>query len=327
MWLSLQLLCTGGGGAARLNCKAMRWQNEMKQYVTISRTCKYIRSARGADKDAKRLLKEVHTLLSILRGLDSLGAQIDNAQLSTHISAEQIQHCAQTLERIKSKLHVSDPAVAGSKYQKFKRTLEWPFTSSETNEILDDLGRYKVTFDLTISMDVLELLLLKSSVHDETSARVKQIASSTLALERIQLSKERRKVLQFFTAPSLASTHLRNMKMRHPGTGEWFIRSPEFEEWLNGQNHRLWLYGIPGSGKSAMVASAIDETIKRATPSCGVRTVCSSAQRTIRRSYIGCWSGSIWSDVACSIFQGQPVGLDREEPQSIQQAFVLEGLQ
>ena len=37
-----------------------------------------------------------------------------------------------------------------------------------------------------------------------------------------------------------------SVKLRLAGTGLWLTKGEEFLEWLDTDNARLWLYGIPG---------------------------------------------------------------------------------
>ena len=260
--------------------------------VVIGRSFKYVKSCRSAAKDAARLIKEVQSLLGILRGLHSLSDQIEHAQLSTHIPTDQIRHCEQTLKKIQNKLASSDPAAVSAPLRKLERTLKWPFTSSETEEIFGDLSRYKDTFDLTINMDVLEILLLRSADQDQAVKDVKQIKRDVHKLCSIQISKERRKILDSFMISGVASNHRMNLKLRHPGTGRWLTTGTEFEAWLRGRNSKMWLFGIPGAGKSVLAAAVIDEVLKQACSSFAV-------------SYIYC---------------------DYKEPKTQQSIFLLAGL-
>jgi len=34
------------------------------------------------------------------------------------------------------------------------------------------------------------------------------------------------------------------IKLRQPGTGVWFTEGPEFRNWLDTPNAKMWLYGI-----------------------------------------------------------------------------------
>ncbi|KAI8670371.1 NACHT domain-containing protein [Fusarium keratoplasticum] len=43
-----------------------------------------------------------------------------------------------------------------------------------------------------------------------------------------------------------------------PGTGRWFLDSPQFNEWLTGAETTLFCQGLPGAGKTVMASLAID---------------------------------------------------------------------
>ncbi|KAF9894874.1 hypothetical protein FE257_004495 [Aspergillus nanangensis] len=49
-----------------------------------------------------------------------------------------------------------------------------------------------------------------------------------------------------------------------PGSGAWFLESPQFIQWEDGTNNRLWCYGIPGVGKT-ILASIIVNHLKQNT--------------------------------------------------------------
>jgi len=45
---------------------------------------------------------------------------------------------------------------------------------------------------------------------------------------------------------------------RQEGTGQWFLNSPEFTDWLQGSGKTLFCPGIPGAGKTMIAAIAVD---------------------------------------------------------------------
>ncbi|THW99794.1 hypothetical protein D6D13_09929 [Aureobasidium pullulans] len=45
----------------------------------------------------------------------------------------------------------------------------------------------------------------------------------------------------------------------HPGTGAWFLKSPVYKKFLQAPDGRLWLRGIPGSGKTVLASTIIKE--------------------------------------------------------------------
>ncbi|KAI3570622.1 hypothetical protein IWW34DRAFT_825064 [Fusarium oxysporum f. sp. albedinis] len=47
-------------------------------------------------------------------------------------------------------------------------------------------------------------------------------------------------------------------KLRHEGTGEWCLNSAAFREWETGSRRHLWLYGLPGCGKTVLSTTILD---------------------------------------------------------------------
>ena len=60
----------------------------------------------------------------------------------------------------------------------------------------------------------------------------------------------REKVHQWLAAPDPSINQNEACRRRQEGTGLWFIRSKEFENWKIKPGSMLWLHGIPGCGKS-----------------------------------------------------------------------------
>lgn len=81
---------------------------------------------------------------------------------------------------------------------------------------------------------------------------------------RIAMNKERERVLDFVSTMNPRSNHEMSLKLRHPSTGLWLTEGDEFKTWLNEENSKLWLYGIPGAGKTILASSVIEESIRKA---------------------------------------------------------------
>ncbi|EHK18015.1 putative ankyrin repeat protein [Trichoderma virens Gv29-8] len=66
------------------------------------------------------------------------------------------------------------------------------------------------------------------------------------------------------TAYDIAGGEFRRHQSSHvAGTGNWLTSSDQYQKWLQNDEHGLlWIKGIPGSGKSVMAASIIDEIAK-----------------------------------------------------------------
>jgi hypothetical protein len=46
---------------------------------------------------------------------------------------------------------------------------------------------------------------------------------------------------------------------REPYTGQWFLESEEYSQWLTGPSRSLFCIGIPGAGKTYLASRAIDD--------------------------------------------------------------------
>lgn len=47
------------------------------------------------------------------------------------------------------------------------------------------------------------------------------------------------------------------LQERHPGTGQWLLRDHRYLRWMEQPTSFLWLYGIPGCGKTVLSTTAI----------------------------------------------------------------------
>ena len=59
--------------------------------------------------------------------------------------------------------------------------------------------------------------------------------------------------------PDISSNLSEARRRCEPNTGGWFLRSDDFEEWKYGSSLFMWLYGIPGCGKTVLTSSIIDD--------------------------------------------------------------------
>ena len=50
---------------------------------------------------------------------------------------------------------------------------------------------------------------------------------------------------------------------RQGGTGTWLFDRPEMVRWLDSSNDALWIYGIPGAGKTILSTLVVDEVLTR----------------------------------------------------------------
>ena len=58
--------------------------------------------------------------------------------------------------------------------------------------------------------------------------------------------------------------------MRHPQTGIWLLRHPDFLTWIDTAGFKLWLTRIPGVGKMVLASSVVEEALARRSESVAV---------------------------------------------------------
>ena len=74
--------------------------------------------------------------------------------------------------------------------------------------------------------------------------------------------------IQDRTLSHLTSVHLtiklQNLRReRQRGTGTWIFDLPEMHDWLETSNSALWIFGIPGAGKTILSTLVVDEVLHR----------------------------------------------------------------
>ena len=171
------------------------------------------------------------------------------------------------LEKLRDKLQRGDTNTAASKLEKAWRTLKWLLTSSEIDEILAQIERYKSNFDLTVSMETLEAMLMATPALDLVADDIAEIKQS---LYRMEMTKDRQAMFELFGMFDSEPNYQQGRKSRQAGTGIWLIESEELKIWLAEKNSKIWLYGIPGAGKSVLASGIIEEAMRAASSTVGV---------------------------------------------------------
>ncbi|KAF7983634.1 hypothetical protein HWV62_20572 [Athelia sp. TMB] len=77
-------------------------------------------------------------------------------------------------------------------------------------------------------------------------------------IKDVQSSDKKTNIHAWMRAPDTSSNYNAARKKHQPGTGSWFLDGLQFSEWKEQPGSVLWLYGGPGSGKTVMCSSAIE---------------------------------------------------------------------
>ncbi|KAJ6009169.1 hypothetical protein N7522_004185 [Penicillium canescens] len=75
--------------------------------------------------------------------------------------------------------------------------------------------------------------------------------------------KEDLEILDWLTEIDYGPQHSDFLKIRQPGTGQWFLDSVEYQNWRSSSQQTLFGLGIPGAGKTTLAAIVIDDLTTR----------------------------------------------------------------
>ncbi len=243
--------------------------------IVFRRTYKYVKAVKKASKEISSLSAEIGTLYGILSNLQLVSHQLEDETFETTTRIHHIHSCYQTLEHVKSILDRNDTSLlSDQRLETFKRKLRWPFTSSEVKDLIVEIERHKTTLGLALNVDSMSGLLQALSKQDQLRNTIEgmrtELQGRHEAETRIAVNKERTEILNSFAKVDPRSNHNMSRKLRSPGTGLWLTEGQEFKQWLDTKNGRLWLYGIPGAGKTILASSMIEEALRRSNPSTAV---------------------------------------------------------
>jgi hypothetical protein len=240
---------------------------------------KYCRKAKDANSDIQALGDEVNSLSAVLRNLEALAAELEaeGDRFDPALRNPYLNHCKATLDRLEKRVKrgLDNFTAKSSKFDGLVRQLKWPYSASETKEVLDELSRHKQTIIAALSGDTMRKLQEALTKLDDQAQQYSDIASAVKRIEintQIAVDAEKDKVLDYFVGVSPQPNLEMSIKLRHPMTGLWLTESPVFGRWLDTPGSRLWMSGIPGAGKTVLAGSVIQEALTKsyATPGIAV---------------------------------------------------------
>jgi hypothetical protein len=182
------------------------------------------------------------------------------------IKHEDILECQTTLEELRDRLKRADGTSSGKRDQvkKLAQQLCFPYERAEMQKILERLERLKSTFNLAITA---ESIVCQMSLKEDIKAVKNELFRRKELEASIELDEKRKKVLAFFGSVGPKENHAMSLKLRHEGTGLWLLKEPRFNAWLQNCDSHIWLYGIPGAGKTVLASLLIEKVLQVSKPS------------------------------------------------------------
>ncbi|KAK8903052.1 hypothetical protein ACHAPF_001425 [Botrytis cinerea] len=207
----------------------------------------YRQGVKHASKEIVQISDELNSLRDILDSLLKIAERAESNGFSQLSTFELLLKddgplfvCKTELEKLRGKLEKG--GVGGSEgWRAVRERLVWPLKEGEVRKTLVVLDRLKSTLALGLSADQTNLVL------NLTNRIENQFADQTT-----------RDIYRWLAAPDPFPTHSATLKKHQPNTGTWFITSKQYVDWYLGNDAFLWLYGIPGSGKTVLCSTIVE---------------------------------------------------------------------
>ncbi|KAG4441778.1 hypothetical protein IFR05_002769 [Cadophora sp. M221] len=234
--------------------------------VIAFKVSKYYNLVKGAQSEIRALLIEVQSLYGVLNSLKLLATCLEDGQQPLGPSSipqlDHFQTCRQNLDYLKKSLSKLDLDTS-TKLTVLKIKLLWPFKATETKELVERIARNKRDLADALTADGLTALVNALSTHADLTEAVEdvQMRLQKMAEEKGENEQDERKktVFEWCSMVTPYEKHRNAKSLRHPNTVLWFFESPEFRTWTSEPNSSIWLYGIPGAGKTILTSAVIEE--------------------------------------------------------------------
>ncbi|PGH02668.1 hypothetical protein GX51_04551 [Blastomyces parvus] len=205
----------------------------------------------------RKLVEETTSLSGVFVAIQGLVNADRFAASQKESLSTSLRECHVTLGELKDILQSIHPGPKGKKMAVVQRLL-WPLKQTETTRILDTLSRHKSSLNLLLALEAtlesqqtqIVLYELQQALQDDRDARKDR-----------ELTQRWRRVNQWLCSVDYEATHDRASAEYSSGTGAWFLNSKQLQCWLSGENAFLWVHGIPGSGKTVMMSTILNQCL------------------------------------------------------------------
>ena len=228
----------------------------------------FYNSYKGQHSDLIHTTERLDGLLEIFQCLEKTLSnrkfQTDEQSLIQSIETS-INNCEELIQELRDEYQkfskISSKGVTAA-IKLAGRRATYPFRQSTLQKLEEDIGEIRA--NLSSALDVLQL---------EDSNKIQDdITEIKLLLDLVRTSQVSSDLRDWLNAPDATVDHNAACAKRHPGTGMWLVKSPQFSTWLTEDNSIVWLNGFAGSGKSVLCSTAIQFALRhrRSDPHVGI---------------------------------------------------------
>ncbi|KAF4984995.1 hypothetical protein FDECE_16911, partial [Fusarium decemcellulare] len=114
-----------------------------------------------------------------------------------------------------------------------------------------------------ILQNIPEVEVEKEQPAKEVVQAVTELSKDIKVLSQGQEDINRKEFLESIWPGDHTPKYHASISSRQPGTGQWFLESVEFQDWVNKDQQTLFCPGIPGAGKTIIASIVIEELTRR----------------------------------------------------------------
>ncbi|RPA71660.1 hypothetical protein BJ508DRAFT_88068 [Ascobolus immersus RN42] len=219
---------------------------------------------------AKNCPQEVYELYQLLVGAKSTNDHLQALEAKLREQQEANGEAVFAITQLRSKAMECERVIAGlvknlgdeledhgKGWRKLtKSKLKWPLKEGEVLAVKKTLEEYGKLFAMALAIDTAKMVL---KVVD-TTERIDREAIKKLEAER------KSRLLKWLSPYLYDSKHQESREKYTEGTGHWVLEDPQILSWMENQGSKLWIYGIPGAGKTILASTIIThlESTRRA---------------------------------------------------------------
>ncbi|KAF5493183.1 Ankyrin repeat domain-containing protein 50 [Colletotrichum fructicola] len=119
-------------------------------------------------------------------------------------------------------------------------------------DLLSQIAPNKVEMETRLA-EILE------SIEVNQTQQLQTINETKATVDAIKSDGHDANIRSWLSPPDTSTNSNHARESRHKGTGAWFLESVAFREWKLRSRRHLWLYGMPGSGKTVLSTTILDD--------------------------------------------------------------------
>ncbi|KAK0219050.1 hypothetical protein IW262DRAFT_1462672 [Armillaria fumosa] len=227
----------------------------IKNTVTV---INYLKDVKHASKERNNFLKELQYLeiyLTALEKTTQLSTKDDPWLKTVQRLHNGFKELLELLDRLKMRLKPES-----SWRKRILRRIDWTLVRESVMVDLSTIERFKTLIMIAVQLDHLALTDAIEKMLGNMKDNVDVILENTNVTRQLQIDEKAAQVVAWLTPLDYNAVQRDNLQKRVADSGEWFLKSSEFLDWVDGSvaPSALWCVGGPGVGKTILASTTVN---------------------------------------------------------------------